>query len=154
MLRPAGFQTRATPPNTFFNEPVTDLSPDQKTMMLLRTRKAENIVVKSQIDTLFQNAILTPTEVAAELSLKIETVRDLMRRGILPASKIGGSWRTTRRALYGYLENQMGLEIGVHGKRRKNPGKGVLQVQRRSKTVGKRRKKETHGESEKVFFSR
>jgi excisionase family DNA binding protein len=123
-------------------------------MMLPRARKAGSIMAKSRIDTLFQNAILTPAEVAAELSLRSETVRDLMRRGILPASKIGGSWRTTRRALYGYLENQMGLESGVHGKKRENSGKGVLQVQRRSPTVGKGRKKEPHGESEEVFFTR
>jgi excisionase family DNA binding protein len=109
---------------------------------------------KSQIDTQFQNAILTPSEVAVELSLKIETVRDLMRKKILPATKIGGSWRTTRRALYGYLENQMGLESGVHAGRRKKPGKGVLQVQRRSKTVGKGRKKASNGKPEEVFFSR
>ena len=73
----------------------------------------------SPIDTQWQNAILSPEEVAEELSLKIETVRYLMRRRILPAAKVGGSWRTTRRALYEYLENQMGLESGIYAKQRK-----------------------------------
>ena len=42
-------------------------------------------------DSQWQNAILSPEEVAEELSLKIETVRYLMRRRILPAAKVGGS---------------------------------------------------------------
>ena len=71
----------------------------------------------SEVDNEFQNAILTPEQVAEELSLKIETIRDLMRRRILSATKIGGSWRTTRRALYGYLEDQMGLASRVHAGR-------------------------------------
>ena len=109
---------------------------------------------KSQIDTQFQNAILTPSEVGAELSLKVETVRDLMRRRILPATKIGGSWRTTRRALYGYLEDQMGLSSRVHAKRRKNKSEGIFQTKKRGKTVGKGRKSSSNGEPEEVFFSR
>jgi len=64
---------------------------------------------KADIDSEWPNAILTPDQVAQELSLRVDTVRDLMRRKILPATKIGGSWRTTRRALYEHLENQMGL---------------------------------------------
>jgi excisionase family DNA binding protein len=108
----------------------------------------------SIVDSQWQNAILTPAQVAEELSLEIGTVRDLMRKRILPATKVGGSWRTTRRALYGYLENQMGLESGVHAEWRKKPGKGVLQVQKRSKAVDKRRKKASNGEPEEVFFSR
>jgi excisionase family DNA binding protein len=87
----------------------------------------------SKIDTNQQNAILTPKEVATELSLEIETVRDLMRRGLLPGTKVGGSWRTTRRALYGYLEDQMGLESGVHAERRKNKSRGIFQAKKRSK---------------------
>jgi excisionase family DNA binding protein len=56
------------------------------------------------------NKILIPEDVAEELKLKISTIRALMRDGIIPAVKVGGSWRTTRRALYGYLENKMGME--------------------------------------------
>ena len=108
----------------------------------------------TEIDTQFQNAILKPADVALELSLKIETVRDLMRRRILPATKVGGSWRTTRRALYGYLENQMGVSSGVHVTRGKNSGSGILQAKKRSKTVGKGRKKSTDGKPEEIFFTR
>ena len=56
------------------------------------------------------NRILIPEDAAEELKLKVSTVRALMRDGIIPAVKVGGSWRTTRRALYGYLENKMGME--------------------------------------------
>ena len=108
----------------------------------------------SQIDTKFENAILTPSKVAEELSLKIETVRDLMRKGVLPATKIGGSWRTTRRALYEYLENQMGLESGIYVKQRKGKSQGILQVQKRGSSVGKRRKSPSHREPEEIFFTR
>ncbi len=54
----------------------------------------------SSIDIGCRNAILTPQDVAKELSLRPETFRDLMRRRIIPVVKIGGSWRTTRRKLY------------------------------------------------------
>ena len=94
-------------------------------------------MVDSKIEVGQQNAILTPDQVAEELVLRVDTVRDLMRRRILPAAKVGGSWRTTRRALYGYLENQMGVSGGVHGERGKDPSTGVLQVQRRGPSVGK-----------------
>ncbi|MBW1928856.1 MAG: helix-turn-helix domain-containing protein [Deltaproteobacteria bacterium] len=99
------------------------------------------------------NAILTPAQAAEELSLNLETVRSLMRRGILPAAKVGGSWRTTRRALYGYLENQMGLESRFHAQRREDNGRRLLQVQRRCATVDKRRKGKPE-EPEEIFFPR
>ena len=89
----------------------------------------------SSIDIGCGNAILTPQDVAKELSLRPETVRDLMRRRIIPAVKIGGSWRTTRRKLYEYLENQMGMESGVHAERREDSRQRVLSVQRRSKAM-------------------
>ena len=108
----------------------------------------------SKIDTKWQNAILTPAVVADELSLKVETVRELMRQKILPAVKVGGSWRTTRRALYEYLENQMGLESGIYAKQRKSKSQGVLQVQKRSSSVGKRRKNPSDGEPKEIFFTR
>ena len=104
-------------------------------------------------DSQWQNAILSPEEVADELSLKIETVRYLMRRKILPAAKVGGSWRTTRRVLYEYLENQMGLESGFHMQRREGDRQRVLQIQGRGKTVGKGRKGKSE-EPEEIFFPR
>ena len=35
-----------------------------------------------------ENAILTPEQVAQELKLNVETIRSLMRQGILPAAKV------------------------------------------------------------------
>ena len=99
------------------------------------------------------DAILTPEQVAKELSLKTETVRALMRRGILPAAKVGGCWRTTRRALYGYLENQMGMEGGFYLRRRENNRQRVLQIQRRGTAVDKRRKGKPEEPAE-IFFPR
>ena len=98
--------------------------------------------------------ILTPKEVGRLLKLKPETVRQLMRTGLLPASKIGGSWRTSKDAICGYLEDKMGLASRIHAGRRKKPSKGVFQVQRRSKTVGKGRKISSNGKPEEIFFSR
>ena len=116
--------------------------------------RSENIVGNhSFVDSNWQNAILTPIEVAEELSLEIGTVRDLMRKRILPATKVGGSWRTTRRALYEYLENQMGLESGFHAQRPEDNGRRLLQVQGRRATVDKRRKGKPE-EPEEIFFPR
>ena len=84
------------------------------------------------------DCILTPEQAAKELSLKTETVRALMRKGELPAAKVGGSWRTTRRALYGYLENQMGLSGRRNVQGKKVSSERILQVHRRSAAVGKR----------------
>ncbi|MCK4389538.1 MAG: helix-turn-helix domain-containing protein [Desulfobacterales bacterium] len=100
------------------------------------------------------NAILTPEQVANELSLAPETVRALMRRKILPAAKVGGSWRTTRRALYGYLEEQMGLAGRVRAEGRENNGQRVLPIQRRGKTVDKARKSPSERETSEIFFPR
>ena len=108
---------------------------------------------KSDVDREWRDAILTPVDVANELSLRSETVRDLMRRKILPAAKVGGSWRTTRRALYGYLEDQMGLESGFHAPRRENNRRRIFQIQGRGATVDKRREGKPE-EPEEIFFPR
>ena len=47
------------------------------------------MVYKADVDSQWLNAILTPDQVAEELSLRVDTVRDLMRRRIFPAAK---SW--------------------------------------------------------------
>jgi excisionase family DNA binding protein len=106
------------------------------------------------IDSGSINAILTPQDVAKELSLRPETVRDLMRRRIIPAVKIGGSWRTTRRKLYEYLENKMGMESGVHDERREDSRKRILSVQRRSKAMVKGRKRTPKKGGQRTFFDR
>ena len=101
---------------------------------------------------LVADAILSPDQVAKELSLNIETVRSLMREGSIPAVKVGGCWRTTRRALYGYLENQMGLESRVHTQRPKGNGERNISVQKRSPHLDKAR--ERKAETGEVFFAR
>lgn len=98
-----------------------------------------------------ENAILTIKQVAQELSLREETVRALMRKKELPATKIGGSWRTTRRALYEYLENRMGLSCGVHAPGGKDSGQGLFQVQGRGQAMDKRTKGKVET-PEEVFF--
>jgi len=100
------------------------------------------------------NAILTPEQVAEELSLGVETVRCLMRRKEIPSVKVGGSWRTTRRALYGYLEDKMGLPGGLRVERGEDKCKGVLQVQGRGKGMDKKRKGKPQREPEEIFFPR
>jgi len=47
--------------------------------------------------------LLTPTEVAAVLRLKRATALDYMRRGVIPAFKIGRSWYALRPRLNAYL---------------------------------------------------
>ena len=47
--------------------------------------------------------VLTPTEVAAVLRLKRATTLDYMRRGVIPAFKIGRSWYALRSRLDDYL---------------------------------------------------
>ena len=101
-----------------------------------------------------ENGILTPEQVALELSLAVETIRELLRRGLLPGVKVGGSWRTTRRALYGHLENQMGVSGRLPVKRGTNPGKGILPAQGRSPTMGKRREEAPQREQTEIFFER
>jgi excisionase family DNA binding protein len=43
--------------------------------------------------------MLTPEEAAARLSVHVETLRRLIRRGELPARKIGRMWRIDARDL-------------------------------------------------------
>lgn len=47
--------------------------------------------------------VLTPAEVAAVLRLKRATTLDYMRRGLIPAFKIGRSWYALRSRLDDYL---------------------------------------------------
>ena len=102
---------------------------------------------------LVDDAILTPDQVALELSLNIETVRSLMRKGIIPATKVGGCWRTTRRALYDYLENQIRVASGIRVQRKARNGQRHIPLQGRRATMGKRRK-ETPPEPIEEFFPR
>lgn len=49
----------------------------------------------------------TVEEIARYLSLKPDQVRDLSRKGILPAIKIGRLWRYRKNMLDQWLEQQM-----------------------------------------------
>ena len=97
--------------------------------------------------------IITPKEASQILKLKPETIRQLMRQGSIPACKVGGSWRTIKGAIYEYLENKMGLESRVRIQGREENPQRILQVQRRSKAVDKRRKGDTQEPGE-IFFPR
>lgn len=81
------------------------------------------------------DSILTPDQVAEEMSLKPETVRVLMRKGELPGVKVGGSWRTTRRAIYDHLESAMGLVREACEKRQEYSPWGVPQARTQGTAV-------------------
>lgn len=114
-----------------------------------------NVLINQyKFDEDFYNAILTPENLAKELSLKTETIRELLRSKGLPGVKIGGSWRTTRRALYVYLENKMGMESGPAFQGKENNRQGIFQIQGAGKRLDKGRKAKTQGEPQEIFFSR
>ncbi|MBS1895669.1 MAG: helix-turn-helix domain-containing protein [Actinobacteria bacterium] len=48
--------------------------------------------------------LLTPTEVAAILRVRRTTALDYMRRGVVPARKIGRQWYSPRPLLDEYLD--------------------------------------------------
>lgn len=54
--------------------------------------------------------LLTASDVAAILRLELETVRDMMRRKILPAVKVGNRWRMKQSCLFKFIE-----DLGVVG---------------------------------------
>lgn len=50
--------------------------------------------------------ILTIEEAAGHLKVTPEIVGGLLENGDLPGRRIGGEWRTTTRALLGYVDGQ------------------------------------------------
>lgn len=88
-----------------------------------------------------EDAVMTPEQVAEELSMSLYTVKKLMRAREIPATKVGKLWRTTRGEIYGYLENQIRMESGVRASRPTHNGAGDVQVRRRSARVSKGRKR-------------
>ena len=57
-------------------------------------------------------AVLTVAEVAAYLRLDPRTVENnLLRPGVLRASKIGARWRITREAMMEYLQSTKGGSV-------------------------------------------
>ncbi len=50
--------------------------------------------------------VLTTADVARILRLSIKTVGEMMRKGRLPAMRIGGVWRVRRESLKEWMKNQ------------------------------------------------
>lgn len=63
--------------------------------------------------------VLTVEEAAVLLRLSAYTVRELARKGKLPARKIGGEWRFSRKALLELVEGRDSRNVPA--------GKGVVQ---------------------------
>lgn len=57
----------------------------------------------TSINVLEELGILEPQEVAKLLKLRLSTVLDLSRRGVLPAFKVGKHWRYRRSELEEWL---------------------------------------------------
>lgn len=53
-------------------------------------------------------AMLRPAEVADLLDLHVNTVYRLFRNQIVPAFKLGGSWRIYKKTLIGFIEKHSG----------------------------------------------
>lgn len=53
-------------------------------------------------------AMLRPAEVADLLDLHVNTVYRLFRNQIVPACKVGGSWRIYKKDLIGFIEKHSG----------------------------------------------
>ena len=53
-------------------------------------------------------AMLRPAEVADLLDLYVNTVYRLFRNQIVPAFKLGGSWRIYKKDLIGFIEKHSG----------------------------------------------
>jgi len=54
-----------------------------------------------------QAAIMTPKEIARYLGFHLVTVYRLLKRGEIPATKIGGQWRFKRDILDAWLMERM-----------------------------------------------
>ena len=53
-------------------------------------------------------AMLRPAEVADLLDLHVNTVYRLFRNQIVPAFKLGGSWKIYKKDLIGFIEKHSG----------------------------------------------
>jgi excisionase family DNA binding protein len=60
--------------------------------------------------------LLTVEDVAYILNVNVDYVRFLFRQRVIPAFKIyKGEWRTTRKALDGYIERKLQEAVGDEG---------------------------------------
>lgn len=58
---------------------------------------------------MMHDQILTIPEIAELLRIAEKTVYSLAQKGELPAFKVGGQWRFSRKAIQGWIEEQTGL---------------------------------------------
>ena len=66
------------------------------------------IIIFSHESMLMPENMLTASEVARYLKVKIETVYNLIQKSELPAAKIGGQWRFRETELERWVQTQMG----------------------------------------------
>lgn len=72
---------------------------------------SESIASDVQPRTSFtREDLLTPTDVAAVLQVQRSTALDYMRRGVIPANKIGNRWFALRGRLDAYIGELFGTE--------------------------------------------
>ena len=62
--------------------------------------------------------LMTVAEIAALLQLKPETIREMVRRGQIPAIKVGRVWRFDQDAVRRWIEQQ----ISAHAENISKPG--------------------------------
>ncbi len=58
-----------------------------------------------------QNETMTVDEVGAYLRLHVMTIRSLIRRGELPARKVGREWRVDREELSRWIAERTGKQF-------------------------------------------
>jgi excisionase family DNA binding protein len=63
----------------------------------------EDLVSPAQRHTLTRDEVLTAREVAELLKMPVSTIYELARRGEIPASRLGKTWRFLRPRLEGML---------------------------------------------------
>lgn len=63
--------------------------------------------------------VLTVADVAALLDLKVHTVQEFARRGLLPGRKLGRSWRFLRPELEEAIRDLPGPEVRRSGNARR-----------------------------------
>jgi len=56
--------------------------------------------------------LLTVEQVAEQFQLKVRQVKELARKGKIPAIKVGKLWRFSEDALQDWVESQAGLNNG------------------------------------------
>lgn len=71
--------------------------------------KKESAIRNPQSEINFRE-VLTPKEAADYLSIHVRTVYRLVKNGVIPGRKIGGSWRFQKHALDEWLSGRDRLD--------------------------------------------